>query len=74
MRETPLQTKRDGQEVLQVLERDSPATFGKDHAKAAVPLKGGGRRGPHSGAGGCVKEAVTLLEAHTVGGSLRPLE
>ncbi|CAM9610745.1 unnamed protein product, partial [Bubo scandiacus] len=54
--------------------RDSPAARGAAHGEAAVPCTHGGpwwsrdppaaRGGLHAGAGGCLKEAVSLWEAH----------
>ena len=89
MRETTLQTprsvKKEGEEVLQAPEqRDSPAARGEDHGEAGCPPAAhGGPRwsryppaacgGPHAGAGGCPKEAVTLWKAHAGAGSWQDL-
>ncbi|CAM9880338.1 unnamed protein product, partial [Bubo scandiacus] len=64
--------------------RDSPAAHGADPGEAGcAPAAHGGPRwsrspsaargGPHTGAGGCLKEAVTLWEVHAGAGSWQDL-
>jgi len=63
--------KRSGRRCSRRWSRDSPAAHDEDHGEACCPPAAHG--GPHTGAGGCLKEAVTPWGAGAGAGLLAGL-